>query len=145
MLQTTCSQLCLLSLLPLLATASPTNRDQAISPDLNTVGGVSLDKLVNRAIELTELFKEATGELVPKCPHGGKYPDCEEEPGETTTEDVQVEDVQEEDVKKEDVQKDDVQEKDIKKKDVKKKHVQKKEDVQEEDVKKEDVQKDDVQ
>merc|ERR1719187_174813 len=121
MLPATCSHLCLLSLLPLLATASPTNRDEAISPDLsNEVGGVALDKLVNLAIELTESLKEATGELVPKCPHGGQYPECEEELVETTTEDVQ----------EKDVQKEDVQEKDAQKKDVQEKVVQKEKDVQ---------------
>merc|ERR1712055_579118 len=143
MLQATCSQLCLLSLLPLLATASPTNKDKAISPDLNTVGGVALDKLVNLAIELTESIKKTQAELVPKCPHGGEYPECEEEPGETTTEDVQEKDVQEEDVKKVDVQEKDVQKKDVQKKDVQKKHAQKK-DVQKKDVQKEkDVQEED--
>merc|ERR1712055_596649 len=124
MLQATCSQLCLLSLLPLLATASPTNRDKAISPDLNTVGGVALDKLVNLAIELTESMKKTHADLMPKCPHGGEYPECEEEPGETTTEDVKettTEDVKEKDVKVKDVKKKDFKEKAAKEKDVKKK------------------------
>merc|ERR1719402_56049 len=111
MLQATCSQLFLLSLLTLLATASPTNRDKAISPDLsNTVLGVAVDKMVNKMANLTELVKQATGELVPaKCPHGGEYPECEL--GETTTEDVQMEDVQEEDVKEKNDQEEDVKEK----------------------------------
>merc|ERR1712055_1158096 len=132
MLQATCSQLCLLSLLPLLATASPTNKDKAISPDLNTVGGVALDKLVNLAIELTESIKKTHADLMPKCPHGGQYPECEEEPGETTTEDVKetttedvkettTEDVKEKDVKVKDVKKKDFKEKAAKEKDVKKK------------------------
>ena len=34
--------------------------------------------MVNKMANLTELFKQATGELVPaKCPHGGEYPECE--------------------------------------------------------------------
>merc|ERR1719187_2057916 len=75
MLQTTL--LCLLSLLPLLGTASPTNK-QPISLSDRSINGVK--KIINLADVLTEKIKYLRDG---KCADGGEYP-CDEDTGKDT-------------------------------------------------------------
>merc|ERR1719309_1716434 len=73
MLQTTL--LCLLSLLPLLATASPTNREQM--PDLSNADHQGVEKLINLTTKLEKSIESARKSLPQVCANGGEYPECE--------------------------------------------------------------------